>query len=147
MMAEKPTSNAATLLEREEKSFLRRLGRELEKMAEEGVEFNLPVVVIDHVANTERNLGFIRHKVNRHAREGVKQGDGLTMFKARKVRVQAEEDGRTHPAIYRDLNQTTASKLRIGVYTFGTRGCKYPDRTMSSLPIDVQQIHDRLQVN
>ena len=52
-----------------------------------------------------------------------------------------------HHAIYRDLNQITATKLRIGVYTFDTRGCKYPDRTMSSLPIDVQQIRDRLQVN
>ena len=52
-----------------------------------------------------------------------------------------------HHAIYRDLNQITSSKLRIGVYTFDTRGCKYPDRTMSSLPIDVQQIRDRLQVN
>ena len=66
-MAEK---SASEFIEREEKSFLRRLGRELEKMAEEGVEFNLPVVVIDHVANTDMNLGFFRHKVNRHAREG-----------------------------------------------------------------------------
>ena len=53
------------------------------------------MAVIDHVANTERNLGFIRSKVNRHARERVKQGDGLTLFKVRKVRVQAEEEGRT----------------------------------------------------
>ena len=129
-------------------------------MADEGIEINLPIMVIDHVANTDRNLGFIRNKVNR----GVQEGDGLTMFKARKVRVQAEEEGWTifrtelmvivkceisdaHHAIYRDLNQTTATKLRIGVYTFDTRGCKYPDRTMSSLPIDVQQIHEWLKVN
>ena len=136
-MAERSGSE---LIVREEKSFLRRLGKELEKMVEEGLEFSLPVVVIDHVANTERNLGFVRHKVNRHASEGVKQGSGLTMFKARKVRVQAEEEGRTifrselmivvkceisdaHHAMYRDLNQTTATKLRIAVYTFDTRGC------------------------
>ena len=161
-MAKNRTVNL--LIEREEKSFLKRLERELGRMAEEGIEFTLPVAVIDHVANTERNLSFIRSKVNRHAREGVKEGDGLTMFKARKVRVQAEEEGRTifrtelmivvkceisdaHHAIYRDLNQITATKLRIGVYTFDTRGCKYPDRTMSSLPIDIQQIHERLQVN
>ena len=161
-MAENTTVNL--LIEREEKSFLKGLARELGRMAEEGIEFNLPVAVIDHVANTERNLSFIRSKVNRHAREGVKEGDGLTMFKARKVRIQAEEEGRTifrtelmivvkceisdaHHEIYRDQNQTTATKLRIGVYTFDTRGCKYPDRTMSSLPIDIQQIHERLQVN
>ena len=161
-MAEKTTSTL--LIEKEEKSFLRRLSKELERMADEGIEFTLPAVVIDHVANTERNLSFIRSKVKRHAREGVKEGDGLTLFKARKVRVQAEEEGRTifrtelmivvkceisdaHHAIYRNLNQITETKLRIGVYTFDTRGCKYPDRTMSSLPIDVQQIFDRLQVN
>ena len=103
-MAEK---SASELIEREEKRFFRRLGRELEKIAEEGLEFNLPVVVIDHVANTERNLGFIRHKVYRHAREGVKQGDGLTMFKARKVRVQAEEEGKTGTQlpVYNSLNR------------------------------------------
>ena len=135
-MAEKTT--ATLLKEREEKIFLKRLERELGRMAEEGIEITLPVAVIDHVANTDRNLGFIRSKVNRHAREVVKEGDGLTLFKARKVRVQAEEEGRTifrtelmivvkskisdaHHAIYRDLNQITATKLRIGVYTFDTR--------------------------
>ena len=133
-MAEKPVSYASILIEKEEKNFLRRLGKELEKMAGEGIEFTLPAVVIDHVANTDRNLSFIRSKVNRHAREGVKEGSGLTLFKARKVRVQAEEEGRTifrtelmivvkceisdaHHAIYRDLNQVTSSKLRMGVYT------------------------------
>ena len=64
-------------------------------MAEEGIEFTLPVAVIDHVANTHRNLGFVRNKVNRPARERITEGDGLTMFKVRKVRVPAEEDGRS----------------------------------------------------
>ena len=133
-------------------------------MADEGIEFTLPAAVIDHVANTDRNLGFVRNKVKRHAREGVKEGDGLTMFKFMKVRVPTEEDGRSiirtelmiivkckisdaHHALFRDLNQTTSTRLPIGVYTFDNRGCKYPDRTMSSLPVDVQQIRDRLQVN
>ena len=48
------------LIDREEKGFLKRLGRELEKMADEGVKFTLPVAIIDHVTNTERNLSFIR---------------------------------------------------------------------------------------
>ena len=91
-MAEKSASEG--LIEKEEKNFLKRLGRELERLAHEGIEFTLPAAVIDHVANTERNLGFIRSKVSRHAREGVKEGDGLTMFKVRKVRVPAEEEGR-----------------------------------------------------
>ena len=160
--AEKSTSEL--LIAKEEKGFLKRLERELERMADEGVEFTLPAAVIDHVANTERNLSFIRSKVKRYAREGVTEGDGLTMFKARGVRVPTEEVDRViirtelmiivrckisdaHHAIYRDLNQTVATRLRIGVYIFDVRGCQYSDRTLSSLPIDVQQIRDRLQVN
>ena len=49
-MASKSTSEL--LIDREEKSFLKRLGRELERMADEGVEFTLPVAVIDHVTIT-----------------------------------------------------------------------------------------------
>ena len=83
----------------------------------------------------------------------------MTMFKVRRVRVPTEEEGRAiirtelmiivqckvsdaHHAIYRDLNQTVATKLRIGVYIFDIRGCKYLDRTLCSLPIDIQQIRD-----
>ena len=119
-------SPSELLIEREEQRFLRRLERELRKMADEGIEFDLPVVVIDHVANTERNLGFIRNRVKRLANEGIKEGNGLTLFKIRKVRVPAEEDGRSifrtelmiivkctrseaHHAIYRALNQTVAT--------------------------------------
>ena len=50
---EKSPSNL--LIEREEKGFLRRLERELNRMAEEGIEFTLPGAVIDHVAKTDRN--------------------------------------------------------------------------------------------
>ena len=88
----------------------------------------------------------------------------MTMFKVRRVRVSTEEEGRAiirtelmiivqckvsdaHHAIYRDLNQTVATKLRIGVYVFDIRVCKYPDRTLCSLPIDIQQIKERLQIN
>ena len=59
-------------------------------MADEGIEFALPVVVLDHIANTERNLGFIKSKVKRLAREGILEGDGLSRFKIRKVRVPAD---------------------------------------------------------
>ena len=47
-------------------------------MANEGVPITLPAAIIDHVANTERNLGFIRSKVKRYAIEVVTEGDGLT---------------------------------------------------------------------
>ena len=100
-------------------------------MANEGIAFTLPALVIDHLANTERNLGFIKSKVKRHARESVKEGDVLKLFKIRKVRVSTEEEGReiirtelmiivqcelsdAFYATYRELNQTVATKLRIG---------------------------------
>ena len=73
-MAEKSASDK--LIEKEEKNFLKRLGRELERLADEGIEFTLPAAVIDHVANTDRNISFIKSKVYRFAREGVKEGDG-----------------------------------------------------------------------
>ena len=78
-MAEKSASDM--LIEKEEKNFLKILGRELERLADEGIEFTLPATVIDHVANTDRNISFIRSKVYRHYREGAKEGDGLTLFK------------------------------------------------------------------
>ena len=55
-MAEKSTPES--LIKKEEDNFLRRLGRELDRLADEGIEFTLPAVVIDHVANTDRNLSF-----------------------------------------------------------------------------------------
>ena len=120
------------LIEKEEKNFLRRLGKELEKLAEEGIEFTLPAVVIDHVANTDRNLSFIRSKVNHHAREGVKEGDGLTLFKVRKVRVQAEEEGRT---IFR-------TELMIVVK------CKISDRDLNQITMNSTEYNvRRLKVN
>ena len=91
-MAKKST--AEQLIAKKEKEFLKRLEKELGNMTNEGVAFTLPAVVIDHVANTEQNLGFIRSKVKRHAREGVTEGDGLKLFKVRKVRVTMEEEGR-----------------------------------------------------
>ena len=48
-------SPSELLIEREEKGFLRRLERELTRMAEERIEFTLPAAVIDHVAKTDRN--------------------------------------------------------------------------------------------
>ena len=120
------------LIEKEEKNFLRRLGKELEKLSEEGIQFTLPAVVIDHVANTDRNLSFIRSKVNRHAREGVKEGDGLTLFKVRKVRVQAEEEGRT---IFR-------TELMIVVK------CKISDRDLNQITMNSTEYNvRRLKVN
>ena len=63
-------------------------------MVDEGIEFTLPVLVLDHVAYIERNLSFIKSVVKWHAREGVKECEGLKLFKLRTVRVPKEEEGR-----------------------------------------------------
>ena len=47
----------------EESNFIRRRKRELIKMANEGVAFTLPAVVVDHVANTEENLSWVKSKI------------------------------------------------------------------------------------
>ena len=57
------------------------------------------------------------------------------------------EDQEARKRRHRDLNQVAATRLRISVYVFNARGCKYPDRTVSGVPINVQQIRERLQVN
>ena len=63
-------------------------------MAEEGINFTLPALVLDHVANTDRNLSYIKCVVRKYAKVGVTEGDGLKLFKIRTVRVPTEEEGR-----------------------------------------------------
>ena len=126
------------------------------KLAQDGIGFNLPTVVIDHIANTESDLSFVKSKVKNFAREGIEEGEGLNLFKIRRVGPVAEVKGRSitrteiilivqckqnnaHHAIYRTLNQSVATRLRIGVNVFDIDGCKNPDRTMCSLPFDIQQ--------
>ena len=163
-MYKRRNPTAEELIIEEEEDFIKRFEAELIKLASEGVAFTLPAVVVDHVADTEENLSWVKSKVKRCAKEGIKEGEGLNLFKNRPTQVAAEEEGRSivrtelmliiqcklnnaHHAIYRDLNQVAATRLRIGVYVFDLRGCKYPDRTISGLPINIQQIRERLQVN
>ena len=57
--------------------------------------FTLPAVVVDHVADTEENLSWVKCKCKRCAKEGVKEGEGLKLFKIRTTQVPAEEEGRS----------------------------------------------------
>ena len=148
---------------KEEKDFTKRLERELVKLANEGIVFELPTVVIDHIADTESNLSYVKSVVRRCAREKIKEGEGLNLFKIRRVKVSAEEKGRAiirteimmmvqcklndaHHAIYRLLNQKVSTRLRLSVYVFDVDGCKYPDRSYR-LPLDIQQIKNALRIN
>ena len=152
------------LIKQEQAEFIQRLITELAILAQEGIGFYLPIVVIDHIADTVTNLSFIKSRVKRCAREGVDKGDGLNLFKIRKVLVRTEFKGRkiirpevmliaqcqlatAHQAIYRTLNQTVATRLRIGVYVFDHDGCQYPDRTMCHVPIDTRLFANNSRVN
>ena len=45
------------------------------------------------------------------------------------------------------LNQTAATKLRVGVYIFDYDGCQYPDRTMCYEPLDTRLFANNARVN
>ena len=152
------------LIKKEEAEFTQRLIKELAILAQDRIGFYLPIVVIDHIADTECNLSFIESRVKGCAREGVEEGDGLQLFKIRRVPVRAEVKDRmvirtevmmlvqcqlftAHQAIYRPLNQTAATRLRIGVYVFDRDGCQYPYRTMCSEPIDTRLFANNARVN
>ena len=60
-MAENLTADE--LIQREESAFIKRFETELIKLADEGISFHLPMVVIDDIADTESNLSFIKSKV------------------------------------------------------------------------------------
>ena len=152
------------LIAKEEGEFTQRLAKELVKLAHEGIGFYLPIVVIDHVADTESNLSFIKSKIKTCAKEGVEEGDGLNLFKIRRVLVNAKVKGESitrieimilvqcefcdaHQAIYRTLNQTVATRLQVGVYVFDHDGCQYPDRIMCGEAIDTRLFANNSRVN
>ena len=152
------------LIKQEEAEFIQRLVKELAVLAQEGIGFYLPIVVIDHIADTVTNLSFIKSRVKGCAKEGVEEGDGLNLFKIRRVLVRTEVEGRkvirpevmiieqcqlvtAHQAIYRMLNQTAATRVRIGVYVFDHDGCQYPDRTICYEPIDTRLFANNSRVN
>ena len=152
------------LIAREE--FKQRLAKELVKLASEGIGFYLPIVVVDHVADTESNISFVKSKIKKCAKEAVEDDDddGLNLFKIRRLPVNAMVDGNlimrmkvlilvqcafcdAHQAIYRTIKQTVATRLRIGVYVFDNDGCQYADRTMWGEAIDTRLFANNAHVN
>ena len=58
-MSKRRNPTAEDLIVEEEENFIQRFEIELIKLANEGVAFNLPAVVVDHVADTEENLSWV----------------------------------------------------------------------------------------
>ena len=69
------------IVEEEEEGFIKRFETELVKLANEGVVFTLPAVVVDHLADTKENLSWVKSRIKRCAKEGIKEGEGLNLFK------------------------------------------------------------------
>ena len=80
-MSKRRNPTVEELIIEEEEDFIKRFEVELIKLAYEGIAFNLPAVVVDHVANTEENLSWVKSKIKRCAKEGIKEGEGLNLFK------------------------------------------------------------------
>ena len=59
------------LIKQEESELFQRLDNEVAILAQEVMGFYLPIVVIDHIANTETNLSFIKSRVKSCAMEVV----------------------------------------------------------------------------
>ena len=76
-MSKRRNPTAEELIIEEEEDFIKRFEVELIRLANEGVEFTLPAVVVDHVADTEENLSWVKSKIKRCAREDIKEGEDL----------------------------------------------------------------------
>ena len=55
-MSKRRNPTADDLIVEEEENFIQRFEVELIKLSNEGIAFNLPAVVVDHIADTEENL-------------------------------------------------------------------------------------------
>ena len=55
------------LIKQEESEFFQRLVNEVAILAQEGIGFHLPIVVIYHIADTETNVSFIKGRVKKCA--------------------------------------------------------------------------------
>ena len=80
-MSKRRNPTAEELIIEEEEDFIRRFEIELIKLANEGIKFNIPAVVVDHVADRDENLSWVKSKIKRCAKEGIKEGEGLNLFK------------------------------------------------------------------
>ena len=85
-MSKRKNPTAEELIVEEEENFIKRLEIELIKLATEGIKFTLPAVVIDHIADTEENLSWVKSKFKRCAKKGITEAEGLKLFKIRRRR-------------------------------------------------------------
>ena len=144
-------------------SFFGRLSNVIQLLANEGVPFELPCIVLDHVAIHDLHLKHIILLVRRIASKGQQMiDDGIQLFKVKEVSV-SDTRNRTEPAkkmwmiiinlpeikanhaIFKKFNQTRAYQMMINAYAFDLQGCKYPDETITRTPLNVRNMRVRVR--
>ena len=124
-------------MSRHEIEFAARFSSAVEQMADEGIGLSLPIVVIEHIYNSDNNLSVVRSQARKCAKEGMPKKDEdeeyyFTLFKVKEV-TQAVKEGDTSKkkelmiilrcknkaanyAIYYEINNRVEHKLRMSVY-------------------------------
>ena len=149
MASQQPTMEE--LLNRHELAFSKRFASFLSQLADEGIGLNLPVVVVEHIYNSESNLGIVKAQARKCAKEPSDIVDGtdeeyFNLLKVKEVEYETEERGvqvkhkelimilnckerAANYAIYHELNNRVERRLRLSVYIFDEEGCVYPDKS------------------
>ena len=97
-MAQKLTMDER--MSRHEIEFSTRFASAIEQMANEGISLSLPIVVIEHIYNSDCNLSVIRSQARKCAKEGMPKKDEdddyyFSLFKVKEVTNEVEEEGTT----------------------------------------------------
>ena len=83
--------NMDELLSRHELAFSTRFRSLLSQLAEEGIGLTLPVVVIEHIYNSECNLGIVKAQARKCAKELSNIVDGMDEEYFDLLKVKREE--------------------------------------------------------
>ena len=148
------------LLSRHELAFSTRFASLLSQLADEGIGLTLPVVVIEHIYKSESNLGIVKAKARKCAKELSDIVDGsdeeyFDLLKVKEVEFETEEMGvqvrhkeiimilnckvrAASYSIYHDLNNRVERRIRLSAYIFDEEGCVYPDKSAKKTPLDIK---------
>ena len=157
------------LLNQHELAFSTRFASLLSQLADEGIGLSLPVVVIEHVYNSESNLGIVKAQVRKCAKEVSNIVDGqdedyFELLKVKEVEFETEERGglvrhkelmiilnckvkAANFSIYHDLNNKVERRLWLIAYIFDEEGYVYPDKTAKKIPLNVAALRVMFRPN
>ena len=158
MASQQPTMEE--LLNRHELAFSARFTSLLQQLANEGIGLTLPVVIIEHIYNSESNLGLVKAQARKCAKELSDIVDGtdeeyFNLLKVKEVEYENEERGvlvkhkelmmilnckvrAANNSVYHELNNRVERRLRLSAYIFDEEGCVYSDKSAKRRPYSTQ---------